>query len=364
MENLTINQSKSPDVIAMGWKGLAEAKPGIRIREAAKALGLSEAQLLATQTGGEATRLKPDWPAFLKRLPELGRVMSLTRNEACILEHKGTFEKVNVFGKEEHRMATVIGPIETRVFLKSWHVGFAVKQMKGERLLTSLQVFDHEGQAITKIYLQEDSNYEAYEAIVADFTSEDQGREQPVCPYPPASYSEEIDAQAFLHEWSTLKDTHNFFPLLKKYKAQRHQAVKLAEGRFTYPLPTTAVQEMLEKAAQQKLPIMVFAGNKGNIQIHQDKVRTIRLLERGHSGAERWLNVLDPDFNMHLRIDLIAHAWVVTKPTKDGDITSIECYDHNYELVVQFFGLRKPRQPELEDWKKLISSLSPINGQS
>ena len=362
MENATISQSKSANIIALGWKGIADAKPGIRIREAASALGLSEARLLATKTGQEATRLKSDWPALLKRLPELGRVMSLTRNDACILEHKGAFEKVTVFGKEEHRMATVSGPVETRVFLKSWHVAFAVKQTKGDRLLTSLQVFDHEGHAVTKIYLQKESHYEAYEAIVADFKSGDQSREQSLSPYSPENYNEDIDAQAFLHEWSALKDTHQFFPLLKKHKAHRYHAVELAEGKFTYPLAIAAIQEMLEKASRQKLPVMIFAGNRGNLQIHQDKVRTIRLLERGHTGAERWLNVLDPDFNMHLRIDLIAHAWVVIKPTADGDITSIECYDHHYELAVQFFGLRKRGQAELREWKELVSSLSPYKG--
>src|SRR5690606_2444039 len=99
-------------------------------------LGVSEAELLATTIGDECIRLSGNWPAFMKRLPEVGRVMSLTRNDSCILEHKGVFEKVNTFGKEDHAMATVIGPIERRVFFKSWHVAFAVQQKKDDRTLT------------------------------------------------------------------------------------------------------------------------------------------------------------------------------------------------------------------------------------
>ncbi|MGK7390178.1 MAG: hemin-degrading factor [Candidatus Cyclobacteriaceae bacterium M2_1C_046] len=356
----TINSLNSAEQIEQAWNGIQQAKSGIRIREAASALGLSEAQLLATQVGKEAIRLKADWPAFMKRLPELGRIMSLTRNDSCILEHKGAFEKIRVSGKSTHQMATVIGPIESRVFLKSWHVAFAVKQKKGDRLLTSLQVFDHEGQAITKIYLQEDSNYEAYEAFVADFRAEDQSRKQVVSTYDKKEFTKDLDKEAFLNDWSGLKDTHDFFPLLRKYNADRFHAIQIAEGRFSYPIAVSNIQEMLENASKQKLPIMIFAGNRGNIQIHQDKVRTIRLLERGHTGEERWLNVLDPDFNMHLRIDLIKTAWVVTKPTRDGDVTSIECYDHNNELAVQFFGLRKPGCPELTEWKELVNSLGKM----
>ncbi len=359
----TLSKKQSPEQISQAWNRIQESIPGIRIREAAVQLGLSEAQLLATLVGKEAIRLKPEWAALLKRFPELGRIMALTRNNSCILEHKGTFEKIRVAGKGKHAMATVIGPIEARVFLKSWHLSFAVKQQKGDRLLTSLQFFDHEGQAILKIYLQEESNYNAFEEIVADFKAEDQSQEQELTAYAKNEFSREVDKSSFLEDWANLKDTHAFFPLLKKYNVDRINAIEIAEDRFTYPISVSSIKEMLEKAARQKLPIMIFAGNRGNIQIHQDKVRSIRLLERGNAGAEKWLNVLDPDFNMHLRIDLIRNAWVVKKPTKDGDVTSIECYDNKGELAVQFFGFRKPGRPELNEWKQLVDSLGEMSEQ-
>jgi putative hemin transport protein len=107
---------------------------------------------------------------------------------------------------------------------------------------------------------------------------------------------------------------------------------------------------MLESAASQKLPIMIFAGNRGNIQIHQGKVQTIRVMEC-------WLNVLDPDFNMHLREDHVDTVWIVKKPTTDGIVTGIEVFDNRKIMIAQFFGLRKPGIPELEGWRKLIETL-------
>lgn len=77
------------------WRGLQEAKPGLRIRDCAEQLGVSEAQLLATTVGEYSTRLEGDWTELLNRLPELGRVMSLTRNDSCVLEHKGAFQKID-----------------------------------------------------------------------------------------------------------------------------------------------------------------------------------------------------------------------------------------------------------------------------
>jgi putative hemin transport protein len=356
METTTITEPTSA-AIARAWEGICKAKPGIRIREAAAALALSEAQLLATTVGSEAIRLQPRWAELLKQLPALGRVMSLTRNDACVLEHKGVFEKVNVFGQGNHRMATVIGPIETRVFLKSWHSAFAVEQQKDGRTLTSIQVFDHEGHAITKIYLQDESPRDAFRQLVNDFRAAEQSAEQPVTGYEPETFANPLPADDLMEAWAALEDTHDFYPMLRKFKAHRLDAVRAANGRFSQAVSTEVIQELLEKAAAQKLPIMIFAGNRGNIQIHQGPVRTIRMLER---SAERWLNVLDPDFNMHLRIDLLAEAWVVRKPTADGTVTSVECYDKRSDLAVQFFGLRKPGTEELNDWRKLVSELQPI----
>ncbi|HAA15537.1 MAG TPA: hypothetical protein DCE41_29065 [Cytophagales bacterium] len=178
-----------------------------------------------------------------------------------------------------------------------------------------------------------------------------------MAPYAPATYTEEGNQDAFLTDWANLKDTHDFFPMLRNHNVHRYHAVELAEGKFSYRIKVESVEAMLELASKEKLPIMVFAGNRGNLQIHQDKVRTIRMLERGHNGKEKWLNVLDPDFNMHLRIDMVTDVWVVVKPTEDGDVTALECYDANRELVVQFFGLRKPGQNELTDWRSLVADL-------
>ena len=349
----------SPEAIRHAWQERQDTQPNLRIREAAKELHISEAQLLATTVGDDCIRLRGPWPDFLKRLPELGYVMSLTRNDACILEHKGHFDKVNAFGGGNHSMGTVIGPIETRVFFSSWHVAFAVHQNKGRRELTSLQVFDRAGEAITKIYLQEESNFDAYQSMVNDFRDDDQGTDQPVPGVEEKSYADpnEVDQDSFLSDWDNLKDTHDFFPMLRKHHVHRYHALELAVEKYTYQIDPEALEGMLGRAAKTKLPIMIFAGNRGNLQIHQDRVRTIRMLDR---GGKCWLNVLDPEFNMHLLVDLVDTAWVVKKPTEDGIVTAIELFDTQRNLITQFFGLRKPGTPQLEAWADLVASLPRV----
>src|SRR5690606_26703446 len=142
MNELTVDDGTRAVSLTAAWESIKNAKPGIRIRDAAKELGVSEAELLATKTGKDVIRLKGHWPDLLKRLPELGRVMSLTRNDACILENKGPFQKVDTFGGGQHTMATVIGPIEYRTFFGAWSVAFSVTEGKAGRTLKSIQVFD------------------------------------------------------------------------------------------------------------------------------------------------------------------------------------------------------------------------------
>ena len=160
----------------------------------------------------------------------------------------------------------------------------------------------------------------------------------------------EVNKEALLSDWENMADTHDFFGLLRKHQVNRLDAMLLSEGKFSYRLQKTALQPMLEKAAKDHLPVMVFAGNRGNLQIHQGKIQTVRVMDN-------WLNILDPDFNMHLREDHVDSVWVVKKPTTDGVVTGIEVFDKNKEMIVQFFGLRKPGIPELQKWRDLVEEL-------
>lgn len=354
-----VTESK-PSTLRASWKQLQEAKPGLRIRECAQQLNVSEAELLATTVGDYTTTLEGDWTELLKRLPELGRVMSLTRNDSCVLEDKGSFQKIDIMAAGPHSMATVIGPIESRVFFAAWKFGFAVKQQTPRGLQQSIQIFDKSGTAVTKVFLVEEqgnkkgSDQQAFDKIVADYTSTDQSTELVVenIVEPPTKLISEVDATALTTDWANMKDTHDFFGILRKHNVNRLDALHVAKD-FAYQLKKESLQQLLESAAVQKLPIMIFAGNKGNLQIHQGKVQTIRVMDN-------WLNVLDPDFNMHLRADHIDTLWVVKKPTEDGVVTSLEAFDANKNMIAQFFGLRKPGIPELKDWASLVETLPKV----
>jgi putative hemin transport protein len=326
----------------------------LRNREAAHALGISEGEALAAFTGEHVTRLEPDFVELYEQMPQLGSVMALTRNEAAVHEKDGVFEDMSHDGL----MGLVLGAdIDLRVFYRNWASGFAVREEGARGLQKSLQFFDATGHAVHKIFLREHSNHAAFDAFVERWQMRDQvpglmlGE---IAPPPAVLPDSDIDVPAFHAAWDAMTDTHQFFGILRKFKLARTQALRLAERRYAHPVAADSLQGLLEKAAGTALPIMVFVGNRGMIQIHTGPVKTIR-------ATGPWLNVLDPGFNLHLRSDLVASAWVVRKPTSDGIVTSLELFDANGESIAMLFGARKPGTPELEGWRGLIAGLAPLN---
>ncbi|MFL9947794.1 hemin-degrading factor [Paraburkholderia agricolaris] len=325
----------------------------LRNREAAHALGISEGEALAAFVGEHVVRLEARFVELFEQMPQLGAVMALTRNEAAVHEKDGTYEDMSHDGT----VGLVLGSaIDLRVFYHAWASGFAVREETAHGVQKSLQFFDSQGHAVHKVFLREHSNHAAFDAFVERWQMRDQTPGlrlgDPVAP-PALNLDSDIDVPAFQAAWHAMTDTHQFFGLLRKFGLARTQALRLAERRYAYPVANDALQGLLERAADSALPIMVFVGNRGMIQIHTGPVKNIRLM-----GP--WVNVLDPGFNLHLRGDLIASAWVVRKPTSDGIVTSLELFDANGENIAMLFGARKPGTPELEGWRELIAGIAPL----
>ena len=325
--------------------------PRLRSRDLAAALGVSEAELLDVRVGADVTRLRPDLAQMLEALPAVGRIMTLTRNEAAVHERRGTYTEGSVKG----HVGLVVGPdIDLRLFPKSWSAAYRVQVQAGPRRLDSIQVFDAHGTAVQKIYAESESDTAAWEALIEALRHDDQTPgtlEVRPAPAPKGTaIPETFDRDAFLTEWSAMRDTHHFHGLLHSNKLAYGTAFEVAEGRFSRRLPTDVALRLLHAAADDGLSIMVFVGSRGCIQIHTGPVE--RIVARGG-----WTNVLDPHFNLHLKQAEVAQAWAVTKPTDDGDVTSVELVDRHGVVVVRFFGTRKPGVPEQPAWRTLVDAL-------
>lgn len=323
------------------FEDLRRSNLNLRARDAAERLGTTEAALVACSATGPATPLRPDWSGLVTGLRTLGSVMALTRNTHAVHERHGRYEDVSA--GPSHIL--VLGPdIDLRLFPRRWAHAYA---LGGER--PSLQIFDRDGEAAHKVFATAATDRVAWDRLVEDFASP--AAASPPERVVPAALPEPeglVDATALRADWLALRDTHDFFPLLRRHKASRRQALQLAGEDLSLRVNNDAARSLLEVAAADGLPIMVFVGNRNAIQIHTGPVQRLR-------ATAGWFNVLDPGFNLHLREAGVASAWRVVKPTADGPVTSLELLDAAGGVVAQFFGARKPGQPELAQWRELVA---------
>ncbi|WP_208441439.1 hemin-degrading factor [Bartonella raoultii] len=328
---------------------LREEKKEIRNRDFAVSLGISEAELVAAYcTIGKAKRLKIDVAALLENAPQLGIVMALTRNEHAVHEITGCFEKI----VQDQNVPITLGQIDLRIFSKQWKFGFEYEVMVLGKPTKSLQFFDQHGDAILKLYSKDTTNMEEWSKLVEKLLHEDQSSVLDVLPAStPTQYdTTELDVEKFRDRWRNMTDVHQLHKIISEFKINRYDAVKYAGREFAHELVVDAVEAMLKGVAEQEIPIMCFVGNRGCIQIFSGQVKNIK-------QVGPWLNVLDPKFDLHLLVSGIESVWRVRKPTCDGYVSSLEIFDKNGEMIVQFFGMRKEGQKEREDWRALLNSL-------
>ncbi|MEP3048944.1 MAG: ChuX/HutX family heme-like substrate-binding protein [Roseibium sp.] len=328
--------------------------PKMRERDLANTLGISEAEFVASFVGHGTRRIEPRFDDLFPALQKAGEVMALTRNESAVHEKIGLFEKF-VNGK---RGALMLGEnIDTRMFSANWIHGFAVDKTDGKDIRRSLQFFDAHGEAVQKIHARPDTNMVVWDQLIETLAADDQTPEILPVVTPAEPFSRKVpsrDVKAELRDrWQKMNDPHQFHGLLKDLELDRISAFELAGETWAWPLDTGSVTAMLRLAASEDIPIMCFVGNRGCIQIHSGAIKNV--MDKGP-----WINVMDPNFHLHLRTDHIAEVWAVRKPADTGHVTSVEAYNSDGQHIIQFFGVRGEGNEERTDWRELAENLPKL----
>lgn len=333
---------------------LRAAGSKLRARDMARTIGVPEAALVeAHRLQGKAVALRrpggtASYGSLLNALADAGDMMALTRNEACVSETHGVYGKPSFHGT----MGQVLGEIDLRLFLRHWAHGYAVTEetKSGERV--SLQFFDGAGDAVHKIYAIDGTDRDRLDALVANHADPEAlpALYAPPPPEPAELPDEEIDVEGLRCGWKELQHSHDFFGLLRDFRVTRRQAMRLGAPEFTRHVRPSAAEHVLMEAASRGVPLMIFVGNRGCMQIFSGTVSRV-------ARVNGWMNVLDPRFNLHLRDDLIDEAWVVRKPSARGDVHALELFDADGFCFAQFFGERKPGTTERGDWRALVTAL-------
>jgi len=337
-------ESPSPDELRAAQDGAT-----LRIRDLATQLGVSEAELVASRTGRDVTRIAAGPDALVGGLEKLGTMMALTRNESAVSEVSGTYSG---YQSGEHACMVLGDRIDLRIFPQRWVHGFAVEAETGQGIRRSFQVFDRAGDAVHKMYLPLDADPAGWQALRDRLALDDQSDRLQVKPRSAVQGAIEVPekAEKLREEWDRLTDTHQFMLLTRKLKINRLGAYRMAGAPYARRLAPEAVATALNALSDSGTPAMIFIGNMGCIQIFSGSIGPIKPM-----GP--WLNVLDPGFDLHLRGDHVAEVWLVEKPTRRGPAISLEAFDAEGGLIGQIFGYRTKEQDHYAGWTEIVNSL-------
>jgi putative hemin transport protein len=344
-------ETAAPDPAAI--RARRAETPKARARDFAAASGITEADLVAAHVGHGVTAIDATPDRLFPLIKDLGDVLALTRNESCVNERLGTYSD---YRGGPHASMVLDPEIDLRIFPAHWVHGFALAE-PGEdgAVKRSLQVFDAAGDAVHKVHLKPESDVAAFDRLVAALRREAQPQMLALAPRMPVepARAEPDRAPALRADWDRMTDTHQFLKLTKTHKMNRLGAYRVAGAPYAQQLAPQAVNAALVQASEGRVPLMIFVGNAGCIQIHGGRID--KVVPMGP-----WINVMDPRFNLHLRGDHIAEVWLVNKPTRTGSAISVEAFTAEGALILQVFGSRKEASPDT--WNALTLTLPKAEG--
>lgn len=323
--------------------------PKLRARDLAQKLNISEAQLVAADVGQGVRAIHPHPDRIMVAVPLLGEVMALTRNESCVNEKVGIYDN---YRSGTHASMVLTEAIDLRIFPAHWQYAFAVEHDTESGVHRSLQVFDNAGDAVHKIHLRETSHHDQWQILVDGLALPRQHDTIEVATRMAveAPKADPAKAETLRTEWAKMTDTHQFLRLCSKLKMNRLGAYRIAGAPLVRALRPQAVEAMLQAVMHDDVEVMVFVGNRGCIQIHNGPIRSLK-------PVGPWQNVMDPDFNLHLRADHVAEVWAVEKPTQRGPALSVEAFGADGSLIFQVFPVSKEGRDNRPAWRRIVESL-------
>ncbi|WP_313824580.1 hematinate-forming heme oxygenase ChuS [Leclercia sp.] len=330
------------------WLELKEQNPGKYARDIAALMNISEAELTWARVGHDAWRLHGEIREILGALEAVGETKCICRNQYAVHEQVGTFTHQHLNG----HAGLVLNPraLDLRLFLHQWASAFHITETtaRGER--QSIQFFDHQGDALLKVYTTDNTDVSAWGDLLSRFIFADN---PPLAlkAADPAVNVASADAPTVDSEWRTMTDVHQFFGLLKRHSLTRQQAFRLVGDDLACQVDNSALSRLLNSAREDGNEIMIFVGNRGCVQIFTGAVEKV-------VPMKGWLNIFNPAFTLHLLEETIAESWVTRKPTADGHVTSLELFAADGTQIAQLYGQRTEGEPEQSQWRSQIDALT------
>lgn len=282
----------------------------------------------------EPCPLQPRWPALLRVAAALPAFEVLTANGTASLRSPARDARLEWLGPRARLSAP---GLELRLCPASWASAQANRE--------GLAFLDLAGKELLRLRLPQGTLRD----LTAAWRLEDCCHRRVVI-HPHRREGALPDRIALLEAWSALEDARHFPALLSRFGLRRHQALRLAEGRYSEPTGRATAALLLEMAVARKVNLALFAGNGGCLHIAAGRLQSL-------AYRKGLLEVQGDDFRFTLDRNRVERAWFVAKPTAGGLVRSLELFDAQGEVVAQVFARREPGEADGAAWRGMLDDL-------
>ena len=302
------------------WLAFQAENPKIRIRDAAKKMQISEAELLSTEIDdGVSFLLIDNFKDFIKDILMIDQIMFLIRND--IVVHEKTIKTQDVELIENQIINIKDGnSILLEFDEKLFKYAFFQKKMHANRELRSFQFFNDLGDATLKIYLKS-KDLDAFDDIALKYESE---------------YNYEIQSELNLNKAAHLESEINIdFP----FSIDKNKVIESE-------ISLNSLRLILESASDMKIPILIYGVGLGTVQYHMDTVRNV--VDYGP-----WINVIDKKFNLHVLEDGLFKVILIQCDYNGQKCYIVDFFDKNNNHVLGISSI----QGYEGDFLKIINNI-------
>ena len=216
----------------------------------------------------------------------------------------------------------------------------------------SLQFFDGAGEAVHKIYATDETDRQAFDALIARYTRRNAGRDRDRRRAPPTRRSSRFRDRRRGPARRLAGDEGHARILRPAGQVQGRPRAGAAAGR----------RGLRPRAAGARAALRLRGRSRRRHADHDLRrqpaaaSRSIPARSSAWSTRTAGSTCSIPTFNLHLRDEGVARVFSVRKPTEDGIVTSIEAFDAHNRNILLMFGARKPGKPELEEWRTIVAN--------
>lgn len=287
--------------------------------------------------------LKTNFIAIFEHLAKLGKVSTTLFSNSLNHTVQGKFADMH---SRNNTLMHFHPNIDTRLFTAKWRYVYATEQDK----IVCLHFFSRYGDLIYRVCSTSLEQYPQLKKFISKYASKETSSPDITESFTKPKHAKPINKELLTEQWATMTNVHQASKIFK-YNGNDPITVYTALGK-NYALKISAVKliDFFSIIAKHQLNLMMFSRNYAAVQCYVGSISKLICFD----GK---IEISITDFNFIMRVSQLGDIWLITKPTDNGFVNSINIFDKTGNENLILTDKRTKSEPESDSWLKSIQQI-------